>query len=571
MAGSVDGSARQSLNATLERLRTEVMGLPLALDVPGVEAMRQERDAVLRLLDGYLVGRLREDDRPLLVVIGGPTGAGKSTLTNSLIGREFTEAGVLRPTTRDPVLLHNPAQADVAQRLLPQLLTTTQDVSDADGRRSVSIRLTAVEEVPQGLVLLDSPDLDSWLQSNRELAVRMLQVADLWLFVTTGTDYADNIPWELLRSAVVNRVSVATVLNRLRPSEVESVPRHFASMLIEEGLSDAPVLSVPEVVLFDGRIPYQHVQALQQWLAQQGGPGGPRGHYLERAVGGSLDQVIITVRRLIAAAADQVVTDRRLRVELKVVFQRAREDLGADLASGTVARATTSDWLEALTAGQAGGRFKRALGALVAGDNLHPAVARTLRAEVVRVTLSRAEHAARAVTERWGRHPASGSLALDEIVWPADELRERATQTVQAWLDGLDRQLAGGLGRGARSSGAGNARGLAVATLALSAPQALQARPRIAPDATVAELVAHTLAPDSPADLHDVVAEARAGLAAAVTALLDEQQARLAAHLDGVEVPSGAGGRLRVELEALEALRAKEFSDGGLSAVPPTG
>ena len=52
--------------------------------------------------------RLRDIDAPVLAVVGGSTGAGKSTLVNSLVGVEVTRAGVLRPTTRSPVLVHHP-------------------------------------------------------------------------------------------------------------------------------------------------------------------------------------------------------------------------------------------------------------------------------------------------------------------------------------------------------------------------------------------------------------------------------------------------------------------------------
>ena len=50
-------------------------------------------------------------DAPLLAVVGGSTGAGKSTLVNSLIGRAVSRPGVIRPTTRSPVLVHHPDDA----------------------------------------------------------------------------------------------------------------------------------------------------------------------------------------------------------------------------------------------------------------------------------------------------------------------------------------------------------------------------------------------------------------------------------------------------------------------------
>src|SRR5450631_2594720 len=122
------GAPRNERPALLEAVRTvlgEVTGLTLPLDVPGAVQMRHERETVLGLLDGYLVSRIEQTDRLLLVVIGGPTGAGKSTLLNSLVGANVTQTGVLRPTTRTPVLLHHPSQgaAEAAQRLAQGLTT----------------------------------------------------------------------------------------------------------------------------------------------------------------------------------------------------------------------------------------------------------------------------------------------------------------------------------------------------------------------------------------------------------------------------------------------------------------
>ncbi len=62
-------------------------------------------------LDDYVLPRLRSQDAPLLTVVGGSTGAGKSTLVNSIVGQMVSRSGVLRPTTRSPVLVHHPDDA----------------------------------------------------------------------------------------------------------------------------------------------------------------------------------------------------------------------------------------------------------------------------------------------------------------------------------------------------------------------------------------------------------------------------------------------------------------------------
>jgi hypothetical protein len=69
-------SDRLDLLEAVRALRSHLGGLALRLEVPGAAQMRQERDSVLEVLDGYLVSRLQAPERPLLAVIGGSTGVG---------------------------------------------------------------------------------------------------------------------------------------------------------------------------------------------------------------------------------------------------------------------------------------------------------------------------------------------------------------------------------------------------------------------------------------------------------------------------------------------------------------
>src|SRR5699024_5045320 len=135
---------------------------------------------LLDQLDDYLLPRAASLDAPLLAVVGGSTGAGKSTLVNALVGDVLTRTGAIRPTTRDPVLIHHPHDAHwfAEPRLLPHLprlrsapagqepaagLGTAPDAGTAPGQEprtgaSQVLRLTASAAVGPGLALLDAPD-----------------------------------------------------------------------------------------------------------------------------------------------------------------------------------------------------------------------------------------------------------------------------------------------------------------------------------------------------------------------------------------------------------------------------
>src|ERR671923_1832755 len=55
-------------------------------------------------IDGFVRPRVADLEAPLLVLLVGPTGAGKSSLLNTIAGAEVSTTGVLRPTTKDAVV-----------------------------------------------------------------------------------------------------------------------------------------------------------------------------------------------------------------------------------------------------------------------------------------------------------------------------------------------------------------------------------------------------------------------------------------------------------------------------------
>lgn len=115
------------LRGAVTALRDVLDATELPLDLPESAEGKAEREALLRQLDDYVLPRLDSLEAPLLAVVGGSTGAGKSTLVNSIIGAEVSQSGVLRPTTTIPVLIHHPADAHwfANQRVLPKLSRVT--------------------------------------------------------------------------------------------------------------------------------------------------------------------------------------------------------------------------------------------------------------------------------------------------------------------------------------------------------------------------------------------------------------------------------------------------------------
>src|SRR4029079_6168838 len=101
-------SLRPELPDALRRLRDDLAALRLQLELPDSGRARAARDDIVGQPDDSLLPRLEQMDAPVLMVVGGSTGAGKSTILNSLVGAEVSPSGVLPPATRRAGLRRHP-------------------------------------------------------------------------------------------------------------------------------------------------------------------------------------------------------------------------------------------------------------------------------------------------------------------------------------------------------------------------------------------------------------------------------------------------------------------------------
>jgi energy-coupling factor transporter ATP-binding protein EcfA2 len=464
-----------------EALRRELAAITLPFDLPEVEELREERRRLLSRFDAYVLPRLRRMDAPLLVVIGGSTGAGKSTLTNSLVGLQISPTGVLRPTTRSPVLVHHPDDmaAFQSRRILPKLsrrtMSGTLSLEDEATRQpaSGSILLVPHEAVPQGLAVIDSPDLDSHVAANRELAAQLFEVADLWVFVTTGTDYADMVPWELLAQAVEREVSVAVVLDRMRESEIAAVRVHFATMLRDRGLAEAPLFAIPDTTLIGGMLPYKLISPLHRWLTGQATDVVTRDGHVGRAVRGALDLTLDAVPRFVSAVADQAMASRGARADLDAAFNASLTDINRALVAGSLIDPTIRTWWQEVTGvegepGAEAGRLRRRMQVALRGSSRYQSIADSVSAAVVRVLVDGVDSAMRGAARGWAeRSEVASALGRNpELARRSRDFTARANAAVRAWQQEIfvDLDRATGRGRAAAEPAAAALMCLTVAT-----------------------------------------------------------------------------------------------------------
>jgi len=438
--------ASAELLAAMSSLLLSVRDAPLRFEIDGVAAVRTTQSDVVDQLSDYILPRLVQLDAPLLAVVGGSTGAGKSTLVNSIVGERVTESGVLRPTTRSPVLVHHPDDAEWFQpdRILPDLPRTTHVGND-----SYALRLASTARIPKGLAILDAPDVDSIDKGNRDLATQLLAAADLWLFVTSAARYADQVPWDYLRHAAERSTSVAVVLDRTSDEALVEVRGHLARMMTSRGLSDSPLFTVPESGLdADGLLPREAVAPMVGWLGELAGDPKARQMVVHRTLDGAVRNLVMRTHDVADALDAQIEVAEGLFRQADDAYRAALDDVSARSADGTLLRGEVlASWQEFVGTGELlksveekVSRIRdRFVDGMTGKRTRSTEVVEAIETSLRMLLTQHAEAAAEKVSRGWGASVAGRGLlddrpALDRA---SADVRVRAERVVHDWRQGV--------------------------------------------------------------------------------------------------------------------------------------
>ncbi|WP_406182906.1 ATP-binding protein [Streptomyces sp. NBC_01006] len=424
---------RPQLLDALSALRDRVASVRLPLPLPGAPRARQTRAELLAQLDDYLVPRLKAPEAPMLAVVGGSTGAGKSTLVNSLVGRQVSEAGVLRPTTRIPVLVCHPDDHHwfAGMRVLPDLMRVWAPPGEDDplpgphrgsprgsGNSAATreLRIETVAGLPRGLAILDAPDIDSLVVENRTLAAQLICAADIWVMVTTASRYADAVPWHLLRTAKQYKATLSIVLDRVPHQVLAEVSRQYGALLTRAGLGDVPRFTVPELPESaggGGLLPASAVAPLFAWLAHHAQDPAARQYAVGRTALGALDSLGRRMPELASAVAAQHAAAVRLTSAVEDAYKREGKRVRGRLDQGAV------------LAGDALTRW-RGYPLDTSADELLDSLAESLAA-LLQCAVAAADER---IAQAWRREPAAGAVQLPA---PDREAAERIGMAVRHW------------------------------------------------------------------------------------------------------------------------------------------
>lgn len=541
-AGWASDTPAPRLVDALISLKRQITDVRLVLPTPGVdEAVDEQRDMIDQI-ESYLLPRLRRGSKPLLVCVAGSTGAGKSTLVNSLVGAQVSNTGVRRPTTNSPVLACHPD--DMVwfgeDRFLPTLPRVRQQGLAMPGRENMLV-LAGLEQMPKGLALLDTPDIDSVVKAHHEFARQFLDAADVWLFVTTAARYADAAVWQWLQRGHARDAFLAVALSRVPSAGRPELEAHFTDMLQLNGLGEAERFYIPETRVEGGALPAGVSQEVRQWIDALTHDEDRRVAIVGRTLGGTLDSLHIRVPELARQVDAQLDLAADLREQAERAYADAVTEIGTATADGSLLHgeilarwqdfAGTGDLFRAIQARRGRGhRKERRRGSPGRLNSLAEAV-RTGVASLVEV---HARRAAQAAVTGWSGVPAGAVLLnghAEQLAVPSPGLAPRIARSVDAWQSQV-RRLVESHAVAKRSVArlvSFDDEALAVAfTVGILAP------PGSAAAAGPLRLLRSLF---GAAQLREVGASARADLLDRVVRLFDEESMRFTQLIDAAGVP----------------------------------
>ncbi|MEU8271521.1 GTPase, partial [Sphaerisporangium sp. NPDC049002] len=433
----------RALTSALSGLRDSVTGLRLGLDVPGVEEARKAQVEILAQIEDYVIPRVHMSTAPALIAVVGSTGAGKSTLVNTLAAAKVSSTGVRRPTTGTPVLACHPddrewfAKGDVLGGMI------RVDRPATDGSLDTLV-LASTERLPQGVALLDTPDIDSVVETHHEVAHRMLDAADLWVFVTTATRYADAPAWSLLRLAKERGARLAIVLSRVPVRSREVIDKHFSRMLQEYGLGDVERFVINEATVTAGRLPEEEVADLRMWLTEFSVDDQRRSQAIQATLDGVLNSFRGRVPALARHLEAQVAFRAELRTDVDAAYMGALAEIDEATTDGSLLRGEVlARWQDFAGSGDLMKTLHLRRPGRMATKTSQQAPARlrafksALRSGLESVIVSAGQRAAEEVVVRWRQRDGVGDrlAAAPGLGRPSDEFVRRVGRTIGAWQE----------------------------------------------------------------------------------------------------------------------------------------
>ena len=203
-------------------------------------ALDPARDVLRRAADRF--GMSAEHT---VVILGGATGVGKSSLFNCLVGIGLSPVAVRRPTTTAAIAcVWEADRLAEAKPLLDRLGVEERQQLTRDSALDRSV----VRDALAGLVLVDLPDHDSAVREHQAEVDQAVGLADVLVWVTDPQKYADASWHDRYLKALSHHADIMLIvlnqIDRLPAEAVAECAADLTRLVEQDGLTGVPVIPV---------------------------------------------------------------------------------------------------------------------------------------------------------------------------------------------------------------------------------------------------------------------------------------------------------------------------------------
>jgi len=180
-----------------------------------------------------------------VVILGGATGVGKSSLFNALVGIGLSPVAVRRPTTITAIAcVWEADRLAEAKPLLDRLGVEERQQLTRDS----ALDRSAVRDALAGMVLVDLPDHDSAVREHQAEVDQAVGLSDVLVWVTDPQKYADASWHDRYLKALSHHADIMLIvlnqIDRLPQEAVAECTADLVRLVEQDGLTGVPVIPV---------------------------------------------------------------------------------------------------------------------------------------------------------------------------------------------------------------------------------------------------------------------------------------------------------------------------------------
>jgi hypothetical protein len=354
----------------------------------------------------------------------------------------------LRPTTREAVLL---AVSD-------DMRTLFEAGGPLAGLAPSRVQRVEGEGARPGLAIVDAPDIDSVERDNRALADIFVEAADLCVFVTTGTRYADRVPWDVLHRVRERGLPLIVVVNRLPPDDRDAaaVLEDVERLMAHAGLGGDAEHRLEITGVREGELDPEHdglrresVALVLRRVDELAADREARRQLAARSLAGALAGLGPLVHSVADDMEHESIEAEALRRIAATTYGEELRALEAELQGGRFLREEVlRNWQAFVGADQVTrlfssgiGRIRGAIVTLLRGSPPAPIaiVEEETTTDLLAIGASHAAEAARRTSVLWSERPVAAQLlAAEPQLWSSTpDFTARLERRLRTWITAI--------------------------------------------------------------------------------------------------------------------------------------